>query len=639
MVRDDKRWWQWGLIAITLTLCFTVSREFSLVNSHAEYLYSIRFKIYLLGQIGIVLALHAFTWIKSLKTIATKVIGRYKKSRWISYSLLVLALGIYFLFVFLQQRYLPVFSGFWFWLLAFSLGALIGGILIRSVFGYEYWKSFSLAGLFIGAGSQIIGYFPYPLSYPFTLNWSETSWFYYASFFFSQKLYHTSMPWPFLDIGRPLLLSAAYLVPNTPIWLIRIWQYFLFWVPALIVAFLLNRRLKSKKDQAIILILWGFMWVLQGAVLYHLSFAVILILWGFDRDRFWKTIIWVAAASLWTGILRINWLPVPGIVAISLYLLETPVPEKAKLVEYLRKPLFYAIFGLGSGIASFAAYLFISGRADTRIGTKFTAPFLTERLWPNATLATGIIPGILLVSLGVLIAIFLSWRAVRYHPIRIILLLAMLIILLVGGMIASIRIGGGDNLHNLDAYLVLLMIWGAYAITGNIRSEEKENLFQLPKIILLLIFLTPVLWTWQSIPPYSQKSTTTAYQELASLQQIVQTETHSQGKPALFVYQRHLITFGYIDTPLVTEYELEELTEMAISGKAEYFNQFYADLAERKYSLIILDNSQPIFKSNHSSFSEEDNAWVKYILIPVGKYYHPVLLLPQSGTEVYAPNP
>ena len=49
---------------------------------------------------------------------------------------------------------------------------------------------------------------------------------------------------------------------------------------------------------------------------------VILVLWGFDATHFWRNLVLVLVASLWAGISRVNWLPVPGMLAAALYLLE-----------------------------------------------------------------------------------------------------------------------------------------------------------------------------------------------------------------------------------------------------------------------------------------------------------------------------
>jgi hypothetical protein len=52
------------------------------------------------------------------------------------------------------------------------------------------------------------------------------------------------------------------------------------------------------------------------------------------------------------------------------------------------------------------------------------------------------------------------------HTIRQLGLAAILSVLFLGGIIVSTKIGGGSNLHNLDAYLVVLWVIGGYVFSG-----------------------------------------------------------------------------------------------------------------------------------------------------------------------------
>src|SRR4030042_3173552 len=90
----------------------------------------------------------------------------------------------------------------------------------------------------------------------------------------------------------------------------------------------------------------------------------------------------------------------------------------------------------------------------------------------------GILPSAILVSLpliGLMVAhLFKHWR--DYHLIRLFGLAAILLMLFVGGVIVSVKIGGGSNLHNLDAYLTLLLVIASYIYFDCFKPDYSEHL-------------------------------------------------------------------------------------------------------------------------------------------------------------------
>ena len=174
---------------------------------------------------------------------------------------------------------------------------------------------------------KLASFIPDVSSYPFSLGWSEGSRYYYASLWLSKQVYGLSVPPSVLHPTRYLLQAFPFLVPGSSLWFNRFWQVFLWVVTTALTSYLLVRRLAlpARRKPLVItlsMILWGFIFLFQGPVYYHLQFMVILILWGFDRHHFWRNLILVLIASLWAGISRINWLPVPGLLAAALYLME-----------------------------------------------------------------------------------------------------------------------------------------------------------------------------------------------------------------------------------------------------------------------------------------------------------------------------
>jgi hypothetical protein len=96
-----------------------------------------------------------------------------------------------------------------------------------------------------------------------------------------------------------------------------------------------------------------------------------------------------------------------------------------------------------------------------------------------------------------------------------------------------------------------------------------------------------------------------------------------QGE-VLFIDQRQLLTFGEIKgVPLVPDYEKKYMMDEAMADDAAYFAQFNKDLAAHRFKMII---SEPLFANyqpNQYQFGNENDAWVKWISIPVLCYYQP----------------
>ena len=73
---------------------------------------------------------------------------------------------------------------------------------------------------------------------------------------------------------------------------------------------------------------WGFLYLLQVPVYFHLLVCVFLVLAGFVSKDPKIRLASVLLASAWAGISRINWFPLPGFLAAVLYILETRMEPK-----------------------------------------------------------------------------------------------------------------------------------------------------------------------------------------------------------------------------------------------------------------------------------------------------------------------
>ncbi len=187
----------------------------------------------------------------------------------------------------------------------------------------------------------------------------------------------------------------------------------------------------------------------------------------------------VILASIWAGISRINWFPVPGLLAVFFYILETPQAGK-NFWRYWLWPMIWAVTGLITAFLSEAIYVIISGNPAENFGTSFTSSLLWYRLFPNITYPDGILISILLVSLPAILLILIKLIRERdaVYPVRVFAFSLILLVLFIGGIVVSVKIGGGSNLHNLDAFLVFLLITVVYLFFDRVFVEPhvKESM-------------------------------------------------------------------------------------------------------------------------------------------------------------------
>lgn len=547
----------------------------------------------------------------------------------------------------------------------FALLSLAGGWLMRRAWpGLRYPAALLLTSLAYGATYKLAAFIPDVTNYPFSLGWSEASRYYYASLYFAGKLYGTQLPLSVLHPTRYLMQSLPFLLPDSPLWLHRLWQVILWVGTSALAAWLVWWRLRkmsrgatrlSGQVTAIAFVLFCFLFFFQGPVYYHLLVMVILVLWGYNGRRPWRTLIVVLVASLWAGVSRINWLPVPGMLAAALYLLEMPLaqsggknPSLAGTLRYLLPPTCWVVLGTAAGYFSQEAYKQLSGNPMEVFGSSFTSDLLWYRLLPNPTYPLGILPSAVLVSLPLLLLagykLWLVWRAV--HPLRLLGLLGILGALFLGGVVVSVKIGGGSNLHNLDAYLVLLLVIGG-GVYLEARTLDRPQTLPAPTpqpawleaLLLALTVAVPLFYTISAGGALPQRDLAAVDSALQAVQEAMD-RANQQGKEVLFISQRHLLPFGLLDqpnTPLVADYEQVFLMEMAMGGNRAYLDAFQEAIEEQRYAYIISDPLNSKLQGREHSFGEENDAWVSEVSIPILCYYKPELKLKDPPLMVLAP--
>jgi len=210
-------------------------------------------------------------------------------------------------------------------LLIFWLLALWGAGLLRVHWKKLDWPTaFGLVLLLQTVVHLVASYLTGITDYPFALGWSETSRFYYPSLFLANKIYGQALPWPILHPTLHLVLVPPYWF-EAPLWVHRAWQIFIRFIlvgglaPALLWRLKLESRLLRFAAG-----LWIFLAAFDLPLYLHLAPPILLILWGFSAKNTRRTWVFVLLASLWAGLSRLNWYPMPGMLAAALYLLETP---------------------------------------------------------------------------------------------------------------------------------------------------------------------------------------------------------------------------------------------------------------------------------------------------------------------------
>jgi hypothetical protein len=532
-------------------------------------------------------------------------------------------------------------------------------LFLRAWPGHGWGSALLLTTLGYGTVYKLATFIPDISSYPFSLSWSEASRYYYASLWFSKQVYGISVPPSVLHPSRYLLQSLPFLIPHTSLLVHRIWQVVLWIITASVTSWLLARRLslvgqKRSLVMTLCMIFWAFLFLFQGPIYYHLLLMVILLLWGFDSRRFWRSLVLVIITSLWAGISRVNWLPVPGLLAAALYLLETLAKGKRHW-RYVLSPAIWVVVGTGVAFASQQAYELASGNPPVWFGSSFSSDLLWYRLLPNLTFPLGILPSAILVSLPLIclmvLRLYNHWR--EYHFIRLVGLAAILFLLFAGGVVVSVKIGGGSNLHNLDAYLALLLVIGSYIYfdrfmpdnPAKINENDQEiqqpalnKLYKTIEVILiagtLAIPLYFTLTTGGQLPVRDFATTKAALQSINSAAQ----DAVSKGGEVLFINQRHLLTFDSIDqVPLVLEDELVFLMEMAMSDNSAYLNIFNKDVSSQRFALIVSEPLTTQYQGRSHGFGEENDAWVERVSEPILCYYEPAEKLDSVGVVLYIP--
>jgi hypothetical protein len=574
-------------------------------------------------------------WVEKIEALTdfARLSNPVKKS--LGIFLILLGFSLFWIFrFFIFSRALPqVAPIFW----VFLWAGLIQSFGLKLLSAHKWHIAFAFLVVAHGIIYQIYASLNVVSAYPFSIGYSEASRHYYASMFRAELLYRLDLPFPFLHPTRYMLLSLPFWVNGLPLWFHRLWQAILWFLLTGTSSILLARRLKLNGWAAFFVAAWAYVYFLQGAVYYHLHVCVILILAGVSSRNFWRSLIFVMLASFWAGMSRVNWFPVPAMLAIAIYILETSLKDKGW--RYWAAPFAYGALGLIVAALGQIFYIQISGNADVKnFGSSFTSDLLWNRLLPN-DIFSGVIIGVLFVSAPLIVSLaqMLRGKFPHIHPLRWLALLGLILLLLLGGLVVSVKIGGGGDLHNIDAYLVMLALIATTFFAGNVQSEDGRQLArgEISAWVIAAALLIPLTYAIPRVGSFYRYDSTAARKDIQTLQRYAET---SSGE-VLFVTERQLFTYGELkNIPMTPEYEQIELMEFAMSGNRAELEKFYADLSKNRFAYIIAEE-QKFTLQKTGAFKEENNAWVKYVGAPILCAYKPIETLTTTNIQVFVPRP
>jgi hypothetical protein len=546
-----------------------------------------------------------------------------------------------------------------------TVSALLCGFLLTRGEQPLSWSA-ALMGIIL-SGSAILLVFPLQdiSSFPFSLGWSEGNrlWDYSILFGRARYLYPSDQPLtPFLDIGRQFTGGFEFLYPGVTIWQARLWQGLMELLPYLALGLAVFRKPKNGSLWLWLLAgLWGFAFLRQGLLHTPLVLValVVALMW---RRPLWLAMPLLAAAAYLAALSRFTWFVAPAMWVSMLVLVDAPL-ENGRLSRATWMSAF-----LLSGAALAGGLFFwveglmqVTGYSGNVADVVTRQPLLWYRLFPHEALGPGVLGLLLIAVLPLIVTLLFLVRPPRWtiNIWQVLVILGSLSAFLAVGVVASAKIGGGGDLHNLDMFLIGLMFlaglaWDKFGAQWILDTALPGAM----KVVVVLLIAVPVYFPLCNMRPLL------GVDEFPRLKLLTKAETprdlnllpspadtdlalkdiqrrvanaQAQGE-VLFMDQRQLLTFGFIQgVPLIPDYEKKFLMDRAMADAVPVFEPFYADLKAHRFALIVSEPLRFPTKDSTSGFGEENNAWVKWVSLAVLCYYEPDKTYPDVRVQLLAP--
>jgi hypothetical protein len=515
-------------------------------------------------------------------------------------------------------------------------------------------ESFYQAGVIFGTTFLFAKMLQDVVSYPLSLSWSEGNRIWDYSLMYGRRMYNISPDKPIpalIDAARQSLWGLPFLLPHPTLAGMRLWNAILFTIPYALLGWFIFPREKGHLVIWFLTGLWAMLYLNQGPIYTPLILAAILVA-GTRRMPLWLAAPIVFLAGYYANLSRLTWIFAPAIWAGVVALVEqAPYGVRTEKQRWIRAVIF-GISGITGGFLINQIFTIIGKFNQTiqPVGTKIDAaevsnvvgrqPLIWDRLLPTVTSGYGIIMQLLMAAgpILLLIVFFVLSKHWKLNFWQAAALTGSLLAFLVVGIIVSVKIGGGNNLHNLDMFLIgLLFILGLAWEAGLqnwIFSPQQRTWWKF--LLLAAAIFVPATQGMMEASPRNLPGPDKVNEALAAIR--AQIDDRSGQGEILFMDQRQLLTFGTVQhVPLVPEYEKKAMMDEAMADDAAHFKPFIRDLIAHRFSIIISEPLWINYQGNTKTFNDENNAYVKWVSTPVLCNYEPVETFLDVGVQILVP--
>jgi hypothetical protein len=517
-------------------------------------------------------------------------------------------------------------------------GGALGGLIFPSRYGRRWWRA--ALGALSSSGLYWVGLRAASITrYPFSLSWSEGTHLWAESLFYRWRDYEglTRDLWPrYVTVGLFGLQGLPFLLGQPSVVALRIWQAALDTLPLLGLgaAVFLGERSWGPPAIEASLAIWAALFVTQGPTYAPIVLSAIALAICLRKGRWGPTLLVTLAVTFYLGISRWTWMIAPAIWVATWAVVAPSAPEAGRWRRV-------GASMLAGGAGALVSLLWIVGverRPPFLYLLGLRHPMLWYRAFPNATSPQGILPWILLLcappGLCIVWAIVRGRDPLRWQRLAVVALGSLALFTV--GLLASLKMGGGDNLHHFDMLLIhVVIVAGALGAKGSSATRPAEHEKGISPIFAAILLLPIVSITALGhAPPVPSSGVVEA--RLRTIQDTV-AEAARRG-PILFIDERQLITFGLVPAvPEVWDYEQVELMDHAMARDEAYLARFHADLSDRRFGLIVSAPLHIIDRGQNYPFGEENDIWVETVVRPILEHYRPVAELDDVGVWLMEP--
>jgi hypothetical protein len=464
----------------------------------------------------------------------------------------------------------------------------------------------------------------------------------------------------FIDLGRQSLWGLPFLLPGITIQGVRLWDALVITFPYALLGWIAFQRFRNHTTLWLLGGVWAFVYLSQGPIYTPLVLSAILVAIAWRRPL-WLALPLIALAGFYAQLARFTWMFAPALWAgMVIFADETPWTK-----PMTRRGWTAALSGVLAGVlggfiiprlvnSSSGAIVQVTDTfIEREVGTTGSLisisglthvltrqPLLWERLLPNPTYYPGVLLALIFTTLPLVLLLIhlVNTRRWQLDRLRGAFVLAILLLFLGIGLIVSVKIGGGSNLHNMDMFMIGMVFaaalaWkaGGYQVLSQL-GREAVWVQWLVVVMMAILAYPPVLGARPPKLPSPDKVETA----LERIQEEVQGA--SQQGEVLFMDQRQLLTFGYVPRiPLIPDYEKKYLMDNALSDNQTIFEKLYADLARQRFALIVSEPLHTGIRESEYHFGDENNAWVKWVSTPILCYYKPLVTFREVRVQLLVP--